>query len=72
MILYTVCAGKYLKNMINLFYILLVWVVDEVHDVCFYFFAVNVHLQVREMVEIITREFIQMGGSAGEVRIMTK
>lgn len=30
-----------------------------------------VALQVREMVEIITREFIQMGGSAGEVRIQT-
>lgn len=27
-----------------------------------------IHLQVREMVEIITREFIQMAGSAGEVR----
>lgn len=26
-----------------------------------------IHLQVREMVEIITREFIQMAGSAGEV-----
>lgn len=25
------------------------------------------YLQVREMVEIITREFIQMAGSAGEV-----
>lgn len=29
------------------------------------------NLQVREMVEIITREFIQMGGSAGEVRVPT-
>lgn len=30
-----------------------------------------IHFQVREMVEIITREFIQMGGSAGEVMIAT-
>lgn len=30
-----------------------------------------VHLQVREMVEIITREFIQMAGNAGEVMIST-
>lgn len=32
----------------------------------------NILVQVREMVEIITREFIQMGGSAGEVWIITK
>lgn len=30
-----------------------------------------VDLQVREMVEIITREFIQMAGNAGEVMITT-
>lgn len=29
-------------------------------------------VKVREMVEIITREFIQMAGTAGEVRLVTK
>lgn len=29
-----------------------------------------IHLKVREMVEIITREFIQMAGNAGEVMVI--
>lgn len=44
---------------------ILIWLifVDDIHNLSY----IHSSFQVREMVEIITREFIQMAGSAGEV-----
>lgn len=44
----------------------LVWMARVCWCLCIVFIT-YIHPQVREMVEIITREFIQMAGSAGEV-----